>query len=127
MTIDEICSAANRGEAVLDAMLLHEALLFACLRETYNRFRSGLLSMEDAMTEKQRLLYQFHIHERQHTDMMKAIRHYNAIIRAINVYQADLRRAIRDGDKDHALDAATHISLVLDGIERIKEDGTDEA
>lgn len=121
MTIEEICSAANRGEPVPDNLLLHDAELFACLRETYNRYHSGLLSMEDAMTEKQRLLYQFHIHERQHADMMKAIRHYNAIIRAVNAYQADLRRAIRDGDKDQALDAATHISMVLDGVERVKD------
>lgn len=121
MTIDDICSAANRGEAVPDSMLLHEALLFACLRETYNRYHSGLLSMEDAMTEKQRLLYQFHIHERQHADMMQAIRHHNEIIKAVNIYQADLRRAIRNGDNDKALDAATHISMVLDGIERVKD------
>lgn len=121
MTIDEICFAANRGEPIPDNMLLHDAMLFSCLRETYSRFHSGLLSMDDAMTEKQRLLYQYHIHARQHTDMMKAIQHYNAIIRAVNVYQADLRRAIRDGDEDHALEAATHISLVLDGVERVKD------
>ena len=121
MTIDDICSAANRGEAVPDSMLLHEALLFACLRETYNRYHSGLLSMEDAMTEKQRLLYQFHIHTKQHADMMQAIRHHNEIIKAVNIYQADLRRAIRNGDNDKALDAATHISMVLDGIERVKD------
>ena len=121
MTIDEICFAANRGEPIPDNMLLHDAMLFSCLRETYSRFHSGLLSMDDAMTEKQRLLYQYHIHARQHTDMMKAIQHYNAIIRAVNVYQADLRRAIRDGDKDQALDAATHISMVLDGVERVKD------
>lgn len=104
-----------------DNLLLHDAELFVCLRDTYSRFHSGLISKEDAMTEKQRLLYQFHIRERQHADMMKAIRHHNAIIRAVNAYQSDLRRAIRDGDKDQALDAATHISLVLDGIERVKD------
>ena len=121
MTLDELCAAANRGEPVPDNLLLHDAELFVCLRDTYSRFHSGLISKEDAMTEKQRLIYQHHIHTKQHADMMQAIRHHNAIIRAINIYQSDLRRAIRDGNKDQALDAATHISLVLDGIERVKD------
>ena len=121
MTIEEICSAANRCDPVPDNLLLHDAELFVCLRDTYSRFHSGLLSKEDAMVEKQRLLYQHHIHARQHADMMQSIRHHNAIIKAVNIYQADLRRAIRDGDNDKALDAATHISMVLDGIERVKD------
>lgn len=122
MTIDEICSAANRGEPIPDNMLLHDAMLFACLRETYSKFHAGLLSKEDAVTEKQRLLYQHHIHARQHADMMDGIRYHNAIIRAVNLYQTDLRKAIQNGDKDAAVDAAIHISNVLDGIERPEED-----
>ena len=121
MTIDEICAAANRGEPVPGNLLLHDAELFVCLRDTYSRYHSGQLKREDAEVEKKRLLYQHDLHARQHAGMMKAIRHHNAIIRAVNAYQADLRRAIREGDKDHALDAATHISMVLDGVERVKD------
>lgn len=52
MTIDEICAAANRGEPVPENLLLHDAELFVCLRDTYSRYHSGQLKREDAEVEK---------------------------------------------------------------------------
>jgi hypothetical protein len=125
MTIEEICSAANRGEPVPDNLLLHDAELFVCLRDTYSRYHSGQLKREDAEVEKKRLLYQHDLHARQHAGMMKDIRRYQAILKKINKYQHTLRyQLFHKAPPEEIVETARHISDVLDGFERV-EDGAE--
>jgi hypothetical protein len=126
MTIEEICSAANRGEPVPDNLLLHDAELFVCLRDTYSRYHSGQLKREDAEVEKKRLLYQHDLHARQHADMMRSIRRYQSILNAVNKYQHWLRRQIwQKAPPEEIVETARHISDVLDGFERVKDGNTE--
>lgn len=119
MTLDELCAAANRGEPVPDGLLLHDAELFVCLRDTYSRYHSGQLTQEAAEVEKKRLLYQHDLHARQHADMMRSIRRYQSILKAVNKYQHTLRyQLFNKAPADEIVETARHISDVLDGIER---------
>lgn len=121
MTIEEICSAANRGEPVPDGLLLHDAELFACLRDTYSRYHSGQLSRENAELEKKRLLYQHDLHRRQHEGIMRDIRRYQAILKTVNKYQHTLRyQLFHKAPAEEIVETARHISDVLDGIERVE-------
>ena len=122
MTIDELCAAANRGDIVPKDLLLHDAELFVCLRDTYSRYHSGQLSRENAELEKKRLLYQHDLHKRQHDSLMRDIRHYQAILKAINKYQHWLRRQLwQKAPPEEIVETAKHISDVLDGFERVDE------
>ena len=120
MTLDELCAAANRGEPVPDNLLLHDAELYVCLRDTYARFHSGQLKREDAELEKKRLLYQHDLHRRQHDDLIKWARRYQNIIKAVNKYQHTLRyQLFNKADPAEIVETARHISDVLDGFERV--------
>lgn len=121
MTLDELCAAANRGEPVPDGLLLHDMLFYICIRDTYTRFHSGLLSLEDAEIEKKRLLYQRNIYARQHETMMKWIRRYQSILKSVNKYQHTLRyQLFHKAPPEEIVETARHISDVLDGIERVE-------
>lgn len=119
MDLDELCAAANRGEPVPDNLLLHDAELFVCLRDTYSRYHSGQLTREAAEVEKKRLLYQHDLHKRQHAGMMRDIRRYQGILKAVNKYQHTLRyQLFNKAQADEIVETARNISDVLDGIER---------
>jgi hypothetical protein len=126
MTIDEICAAANRGEPVPENLLLHDAELYVCLRDTYSRYHSGQLKREDAEVEKKRLLYQHDLHKRQHAGMMRDIRRYQSILNAVNKYQHTLRYQLwNKAAPEEIVETARHISNVLDGFERVKDGRTE--
>lgn len=119
MTLDELCAAANRGEPVPDGLLLHDAELFVCLRDTYSRYHSGQLKREDAEVEKKRLLYQHDLHKRQHAGMMRDIRRYQGILKTVNKYQHTLRyQLFHKAPAEEIVETARHISDILDGFER---------
>lgn len=104
-----------------DNLLLHDAELFVCLRDTYGRYHSGLLTREAAELEKKRLLYQHDLHARQHAGMMKDIRLYQAILKKINQYQHTLRYQLwHKAPPEEIVETARHISEVLDGFERVE-------
>ena len=119
MELDELCAAANRGEPVPENLLLHDAELYICLRDTYSRYHSGQLKREDAEVEKKRLLYQHDLHKRQHAGMMRDIRRYQGILKTVNKYQHTLRyQLFNRAPAEEIAETARHISDVLDGIER---------
>lgn len=119
MELNELCAAANRGEPVPDGLLLHDAELFVCLRDTYSRYHSGQLKREDAEVEKKRLLYQHDLHKRQHAGMMRDIRRYQGILKTVNKYQHTLRyQLFHKAPAEEIVETARHISDILDGFER---------
>lgn len=103
-----------------DNLLLHDAELFVCLRDTYSRFHSGQLKREEAELEKRHLLYQHDLHVRQYADMMASAKRYQAILKAINKYQHTLRyQLFHKAQPKEIVETARHISDVLDGFERV--------
>lgn len=81
MTADMIDAAARKNEPLSDSAGLSDRQLYCCLRTLYREYRNGIVSVEQAKREKQKLidihknnaLWEriFHEHSRQMTEIGK--------------------------------------------------------
>lgn len=97
MDIKEICDRANRNEELPDRLQLHEELLFLSLRHVYNDYHAGKIEMDQAKREKNRLLYQHNLWERQSATHLESARRYQQITILTEGIRAEFRRQLRDG------------------------------
>ena len=79
MTVDEICSAANRNDELPKDIPLHDQLLFLAVRHVYNDYRDGRIEREQAVREKNHLLYQHDLWSRSAKMHLESARRYQAV------------------------------------------------
>jgi len=97
MDIKEICDRANRNEELPECLQLHEELLFLSLRHVYNDFHAGKIDLEQARREKNRILYQHDLWQKQAATHLESARRYQQITILTEGIRAEFRKQLRDG------------------------------
>lgn len=117
MTIDEICRAASKGEPIPKYANLYESMLCSCLRNTYQLFHDGKLTLEQATAEKNHLLYQFDLHKRSVDNHLNSARRYQEITVATEGARTEFRKLVKaHAPEKEIISAACRLVGVLDGI-----------
>lgn len=117
MTIDEICRAASKGESIPKYANLYESMLYSCLRNTYQLFHDGKLTLEQATAEKNHLLYQFDLHKRMEKNHLDSARRYQEITIATEGARTEFRKLVKaKAEAKEIISAACRLVGLLDGI-----------
>ena len=120
MDIKEICDRANRNEELPEALQLHEELLFLSLRHVYNDFHAGKIDLEQARREKNRILYQHDLWQKQAATHLESARRYQQITILTEGFRAEFRKQLRDGaPPDKLVDTAIKLIETWDGSRRL--------
>lgn len=119
MTVDEICAAANRNEEMPKNIPLQDQLLFLAVRHVYNDYRDGKIEKEQAVREKNHLLYQHDLWTRSAKMHLESARRYQAVTIATEGARADFMKAIKAGsDAEKIKSAAIKMVEIWDGTRR---------
>ena len=125
MTVDEICSAANRNDELPKYISLHDQLLFLAVRHVYNDYRDGRIEKEQAVREKNHLLYQHDLWSRSAKMHLESARRYQAVTIATEGARADFMKAIKAGASAERIKAtAVKMVEIWDGTRRALEGTT---
>lgn len=117
MTIDEICRAASRCDPIPKHINLNESMLYSCLRNTYQQFHNGKISLEQATAEKRHLLYQYDLQRRAADDHLNSARRYQEITIATEAARTDFRKLLKaNAPAQEIIAAASRLVGILDGI-----------
>lgn len=120
MTIDEICSAANRNDELPKDIPLHDQLLFLAVRHVYNDYRDGRIEREQAVREKNHLLYQHDLWTRSAKMHLESARRYQAVTIATEGARADFMKAIKSGASAERIKAAAvKMVEIWDGVRSV--------
>ena len=116
MTIDEICSAANRGDELPNNLPLHDALLFLSMRHVYRAFRDGQIDLETAKHEKHKLMYQHRLHVSRYNEYLKEAHRYQGKTAAVEGIATRFYKQIQSGASDSELvQTAKELVATFDG------------
>ena len=127
MTIDEICYAASRGEPIPKYANLYESMLYSSLRNTYDLFRNGKLTLEQATAEKNHLLYQFDLHKRSVDNHLSSARRYQEVTIATEAARTEFRKLLKaKAPEKEIISCACRLVGILDGIMPIYENQKEE-
>ena len=120
MTIDEICSAANRNDELPKDIPLHDQLLFLAVRHVYNDYRDGRIEKEQAVREKNHLLYQHDLWTRSAKMHLESARRYQAVTIATEGARSDFLKLVKAGaDAEKIKGAAIKMVEILDGVRSV--------
>ena len=120
MTIDEICSAANRNDELPKDIPLHDQLLFLAVRHVYNDYRDGRIEREQAVREKNHLLYQHDLWTRSAKMHLESARRYQAVTIATEGARSDFLKLVKAGaDAEKIKGAAIKMVEILDGVRSV--------
>ena len=116
MTIDEICSAANRGDELPNNLPLHDALLFLSMRHVYRDFRQGATDMYTAKHEKQKLVYQHGLWSKRYEDYVVETHRCQGKTAAVEGIVTRFYKQIQSGASDSELvQTAKELVATFDG------------
>ena len=122
MTIDEICSAANRGDELPDCLTLHDQLLFLSVRQIYDDYRNGRIEKDQAIREKNKILYQHRLWARQSQMHLDSARRYQAVTIATEGARSDFRKLMKSGAApDRIIGAANRMVEIWDGLRSVMD------
>ena len=122
MTIDEICSAANRGDELPDCLTLHDQLLFLSVRRIYDDYRNGRIEKDQAIREKNKILYQHRLWARQSQMHLDSARRYQAVTIATEWARSNFLKLVKAGaDAEKIKGAAIKMVEIWDGTRRALE------
>ena len=120
MTVDEICSAANRNDELPKDIPLHDQLLFLAVRHVYNDYRDGRIEREQAVREKNHLLYQHDLWTRSAKMHLESARRYQAVTIATEGARSDFLKLVKAGaDAEKIKGAAIKMVEILDGVRSV--------
>ena len=116
MTVDEICSAANRGYELPEHLTLHDQLLFLSVRQIYDDYRNGRIEKDQAIREKRKVLYQYQLWAKQSELHLNSARRYQAVTIATEGARADFLKLVKAGaDAEKIKNAAIKMVEIWDG------------
>ncbi len=116
MTIDEICSAANRGDELPNNLPLHDALLFLSMRHVYRDYHQGATDMDTAKHEKQKLVYQHGLWSKRYEDYIVETHRYQCKTAAVEGIVTRFYKMLNDGASDAELvETAKELVAAFDG------------
>ena len=116
MTIDEICSAANRGDELPNNLPLHDALLFLSMRHVYRDFHQGAIDMDTAKHEKQKLVYQHGLWSKRYEDYVVETHRCQGKTAAVEGIVTRFYKQIQSGASDSELvQTAKELVATFDG------------
>ena len=122
MTVDEICSAANRNDELPKDIPLHDQLLFLAVRHVYNDYRDGRIEREQAVREKNHLLYQHDLWTRSAKMHLESARRYQAVTIATEGARADFMKLMKaKAAPERIVSAANRMVEIWDGTRRALE------
>ena len=122
MTIDEICSAANRGDELPDCLTLHDQLLFLSVRRIYDDYRNGRIEKDQAIREKNKILYQHRLWAKQSQMHLDSARRYQAVTIATEGARADFMKLMKaKAAPERIVSAANRMVEIWDGTRRALE------
>ena len=109
MTADEIYELARKRQPAPDSMTLPEQLLYTTARNIYKSYSDGIITLEQAKSEKQ-----------------KSIRNFDNLSRKYEIYDDHARRRVKisqlltEADKN-GCDICRRVSRVFDGREPVRD------
>ncbi len=116
MTIDEICSAANRGDELPNNLPLHDALLFLSMRHVYRDFHQGATDMDTAKHEKHKLMYQHRLYAERYNDYSREAHRYQGKAATVEGIVTRFYKQIQSGASDSELvQTAKELVAAFDG------------
>ena len=122
MTVDEICAAANRNDELPRDIPLHDQLLFLAVRHVYNDFRDGRIEKDQAVREKNHLLYQHDLWTRSAKMHLESARRYQAVTIATEGVRADFMKLMKaKAAPGQIISAANRMVEIWDGTRRALE------
>ena len=122
MTVDEICSAANRNDELPKDIPLHDQLLFLAVRHVYNDYRDGKIEKEQAVREKNHLLYQHDLWTRSAKMHLESARRYQAVTIATEAARDEFRKLMKaKAAPERIVSAANRMVEIWDGTRRALE------
>lgn len=122
MTVDKICSAANRNDELPKDIPLHDQLLFLAVRHVYNDYRDGRIEREQAVREKNHLLYQHDLWMRSARMHLESARRYQAITIATEGARVDFMKLMKaKAAPERIVSAANRMVEIWDGTRRALE------
>ena len=109
MTAEEIYELARKRQPAPDNMTLPEQLLYTTARNIYKSYSDGIITLEQAKSEKQ-----------------KSIRDFENLSRKYEIYDDHARRRVKisqlltEADK-HGCEICKRVSRVFDGREPVRD------